>query len=100
MSLAGKLSRLSPRIHLAPEHPPTLAGQLGERLRERSRLIVREEFTGEQLDTMIRLYETTGQRVSEYVLAQREYVLIWAIVFLLAAEIVLLLVDLLSTAGN
>ena len=100
MSLAGKLSRLSPRIHLAPEHPPTLAGQLGERLRDRSRLIDREEFAGEQLDTMIRLYETTGQRVSEYVLAQREYVLIWAIVFLLAAEIILLLVDLLSTAGN
>ncbi len=100
MSLAGKLSRLSPHIHLAPEHPPTLAGQLGERLRDRSRLVDREEFASEQLDTIIRLYETTGQRVSEYVLAQREYVLIWAIVFLLAAEIVLLLVDLASTAGN
>ena len=100
MSLAGKLSRLSPRIHLAPEHPPTLAGQLGERLRDRSRLVDREEFAGEQLDTILRLYETTGQRVSEYVLAQREYVLIWAIVVLLTAEIVLLLVDLVSTAGN
>ncbi len=100
MSLAGKLSKLSPRIHLAPEHPPTLAGQLGERLRDRSRLVDREEFASEQLDTIIRLYETTGQRVSEYVLAQREYVLIWAIVFLLTAEIVLLLVDLVSTAGN
>ncbi len=100
MSLAGKLSRLSPHIHLAPEHPPTLAGQLGERLRDRSRLVDREEFAGEQLDTILRLYETTGQRVSEYVLAQREYVLIWAIVVLLTAEIVLLLVDLVSTAGN
>ena len=100
MSLAGKLSRLSPHIHLAPEHPPTLAGQLGERLRDRSRLVDREEFASEQLDTIIRLYETTGQRVSEYALAQREYILIWAIVFLLTAEIVLLLVDLVSTAGN
>ena len=100
MSLAGKLSRLSPHIHLAPEHPPTLAGQIGERLRDRSRLIDREEFVSEQLEIMIRLYETTGQRVSEYTLAQREYVLIWSIVFLLTAEIVLLLVDLLSTAGN
>ncbi len=100
MSLAGRLSRLSPHIHLAPEHPPTLAGQLAERLRDRSRLVDREEFAGEQIDTIIRLYETAGQRVSEYGLAQREYVLIWMIVFLLAAEIILLLVDLLSTAGN
>ena len=69
MSLAGKLSRLSPHIHLAPEHPPTLAGQIGERLRDRSRLIDREEFVSEQLEIMIRLYETTGQRVSEYTLA-------------------------------
>ena len=100
MSLAGRLSRLSPHIHLAPEHPPTLAGQLGERLRDRSRLVDREEFASEQIDTIIRLYETAGQRVSEHALAQREYVLIWMIVFLLAAEIILLLVDLLSTAGN
>ncbi|MEO2002073.1 MAG: hypothetical protein ABGW75_10660 [Pirellulales bacterium] len=100
MSLAGRLSRLSPHIHLAPEHPPTLAGQLGERLRDRSRLVDREEFASEQIDTILRLYETAGQRVSEHALAQREYVLIWMIVFLLTAEIILLLVDLLSTAGN
>ena len=100
MSLSGKISRLSPRIHLPPEHPPTLAGQLGERLRDRSRLIDREEFADEQLNTIIRLYETTGQRVSEYTIAHREYILIWAIVLLLGAEILLLLTDLLSSAGN
>ena len=100
MSLSGKISRLSPRIHLPPEHPPTLAGQLGERLRERSRLVDREEFADEQIDTIIRLYETTGQRVSEYTIAHREYILIWVIVLLLGAEILLLLTDLLSSAGN
>ncbi len=100
MSLSGKISRLSPRIHLPPEHPPTLAGQLGERLRERSRLVDREEFVDEQIDTIIRLYETTGQRVSEYTKAHREYILIWVIVLLLGAEILLLLTDLLSSTGN
>ncbi len=100
MSLSGEISRLSPRIHLPPEHPPTLAGQLSERLRERSRLADREEFADEQIDTIIRLYETTGQRVSEYTIARREYILIWVIVLLLGAEILLLLTDLLSSAGN
>ncbi len=100
MSLSGKIARLSPRIHLPPEHPPTLAGQLGERLRDRSRLADREEFADEQLDTIIRLYETTGQRVSEFTLAHREYILIWVIVLLLGAEILLLLIDLLPSAGN
>ena len=100
MSLSGKIARLSPRIHLPPEHPPTLAGQLGERLRDRSRLADREEFADEQLDTIIRLYETSGQRVSEFTLAHREYILIWVIVLLLGAEILLLLIDLLPSAGN
>ena len=60
----------------------------------------REEFADEQIDTIIRLYETTGQRVSEYTIAHREYILIWIIVLLLGAEILLLLTDLLSSVGN
>jgi len=100
MSLAGRLSRLSPRIHLPAEHPPTLAGQFGERLRDRCRLADREEFIDDQLEAIIRLYETCAQRTSDRLLAHREYVLIWVIVLLLAAEMVLLLVDLLAAAGG
>ncbi|MGA1618331.1 MAG: hypothetical protein ACO37F_07420 [Pirellulales bacterium] len=100
MSLAGRLARLSPRIHRPPEHPPTLAGQLGERLRDRCRLADREEFADDQLETIIRLYEGCGQRASDRMLAQREHVLTWVIVLLLAAETVLLLVDLLAAAGG
>lgn len=100
MSLAGRLARLSPRIHQPLHHPPTLAGQIGERLRDRCRLADREEFASDQLEPIIQLYEACGQRVSEHTIAHREYVLIWAIVLLLAAETVMLLVDLLaSTAG-
>lgn len=100
MSLAGRLARLSPRIHRPPEHPPTLAGQLGERLRDRCRLADREEFADDQLETIIRLYEGCGQRASDRMLAQREHVLTWVIVLLLAAETVLLLVDLLAAVGG
>ena len=100
MSLAGRLARLSPRVHRPPEHPPTLAGQLGERLRDRCRLADREEFADDQLETIIRLYEGCGQRASDRMLAQREHVLTWVIVLLLAAETVLLLVDLLAAAGG
>ena len=100
MSLAGRLARLSPRIHQPPQHPPTLAGQLGERLRDRCRLADREEFADDQLETIVRLYEGCGQRASDRLLAQREHVLTWVIVLLLAAETVLLLVDLLATAGG
>ena len=100
MSLAGRLARLSPRVHRPPEHPPTLAGQIGERLRDRCRLADREDFADDQLETIIRLYEGCGQRASDRMLAQREHVLTWVIVLLLAAETVLLLVDLLAAAGG
>jgi len=100
MSLAGRLARLSPRIHQPLLHPPTLASQIGERLRDRCRLADREEFADDQLETIIRLYEACGQRVSDGRLAQREHVLTWVIVLLLAAETLLLLVDLLAATGG
>lgn len=100
MSLAGRLARLSPHVHRPPEHPPTLAGQIGERLRDRCRLADREEFADDQLEVIVRLYEGCGQRVSDRILAQREHVLTWVIVLLLAAETVLLLVDLLAASGG
>ena len=59
MSLAGRLSRLSPHIHLAPEHPPTLAGiNLPNDSEIALDWLTVEEFAGEQIDTIIRLYET------------------------------------------
>ena len=100
MSLAGRLARLSPRIHQPPLHPPTLASQIGERLRDRCRLADREEFADDQLETILRLYEASSQQASDRLLANREHVLTWVIVLLLAAETVLLLVDLLAAAGG
>lgn len=100
MSLAGRLARLSPRIHQPPLHPPTLASQIGERLRDRCRLADREEFADDQLETILRLYEACSQQASDRLLANREHVLTWVIVLLLAAETVLLLVDLLAAAGG
>jgi len=99
MSLAGRLTRISPCIHQPLKHPPTLASQIGERLRDRCRLADREEFASDQLELITGLYESCGQRVSEHAIARREYVLIWVIVLLLAVEMVLLLVDLLASAG-
>jgi len=100
MSLTGRLARLSPSIHQPLHHPPTLAGQIGERLRDRCRLADREEFASEQLEPITQLYEACGQRVTEHNIAHREYVLIWVIVLLLATETVMLLVDLLASAAG
>lgn len=100
MSLSGRLVRVATRIHQPLQHPPSLTSQIGERLRDRSRLADREEFASDQLELIVRLYESCGQRISEYAIARREYVLIWVIVLLLTGEMALLLVDLLATTGN
>jgi hypothetical protein len=100
MSLAGQLARISRRIHDPAPQPPTLAGQIGERLRERLRLADREEAADGCLEVLTSHYEACGQRASDFTISRRESLLSWTIIILLAVETILLAVDLLSSQAG
>lgn len=95
-----RLVRLASSLHRPPVHPPTLASQLTERLKERSRLVERAEVLGDQMDVFERVYDMCAQRSSDYALSRKETTLEWIIIVLLSAELIVLLVDMLSTVGT
>ena len=100
ISIRRRLAGLSPAIHAPPVHPPTLASQLGERLRDRTRLAERHEQAVEKAELVERVAEACGQRAADLVIARRQLALEWAIVALLVAQTVLLLVDALASRGT
>lgn len=95
-----RLALLAPGVHPPPVHPPTLVAQVGERLRERSRLVERLDRATERSELAERVYEACGQRVSESGIARRQLGLEWTIVILLVIQTVLLLVDLLASRAS
>jgi hypothetical protein len=97
VALRARLARLAPHLDRPPTHPPSLAGQVGERLRERGRMTERAGFLADRLEVQERVYDLCGQRASDWSLARRSTTLEWAIVVLLAIETVLILVDLLAS---
>ena len=94
--LRSRIVRIDPAIHHPPVHPPTLASQLNERLKERTQLSERIEFLDDQLELLEGVYEMCAHRSSEFVIAQKEYRLGWIVIVLLATETVALIVDLLA----
>lgn len=100
LALRSRLARLVPAIHRRPNYPPTLAGQLLERLKERTRLAERIEWLGGQLEVFERVYEMCGQRASEFTLSRKETTLEWVIIVLLAMETIILLIDLMAKFGR
>jgi hypothetical protein len=100
VSVRRQLAALSPAIHAPPVHPPTLASQLGERLRDRTRLAERHEHAVEKTELAERVAETCGQRAAELVIARRQVALEWAIVVLLVAQTALLITDLFASRGT
>ncbi|MFM7244044.1 MAG: hypothetical protein ACKO40_07695 [Planctomycetaceae bacterium] len=97
VSLRRRLAVLATVLQRPALHPPTLASQLGERLRDRSRVVDRLEHAGEQADLLERVYSGCGDRVADYVSSRRHAALEWVIILLLAVEVVLITVDLLAT---
>lgn len=93
----ARLARLGPFVHTPHLHPPTLASQIGERFRERTRMMHRHEFLGEQLEVFERVYEMCGQRASEFKLARTGHMLEWAIIVLLVAQLLLAGFELLTS---
>lgn len=94
--LRDRLAALAPELHRPATYPPTLAAQLGERLRERARLVERAEFAAARAEIVAGVYEGCGQRAADFVLARRQNGLEWTIVILLVIQTVLLLADLLG----
>jgi hypothetical protein len=97
ISLRRRLAVLAPAMQRPAPQPPTLAGQVGERLRDRTRVIERIEHAVEQADLLERVYTACGDRVADYVTSRRHTALEWVIILLLAVEVVLIVVDLLAT---
>ncbi len=99
-SLQGRLARLTKQITQPAPQPPTLAGQIGERLRERLRVEERDEAADGELEVLSDHYDACGQRASDFMIARRENMLSWTIIVLLATETLLFAIDLLSNAGT
>lgn len=93
------LARVAADVRRTPPHPPTLAGQIGERLRDRLRLVDRLESLEGKAEIAEQVYATCGQRSSEFLIGRRQMTLEWIIILLLAMEGLLLMVDLLSSTG-
>lgn len=100
VAVRRNLARSAPAIHAAPIHPPTLASQLGERLRDRARLAERHELAVDRADFAERVSEACGQRAADLAIARRQLGLEWAIVVLLVAQTAMLLVEMLGSRGT
>jgi hypothetical protein len=86
-----RLARIEPHLY-EPGADLTAAGRkLGEELREKTRSEARLETVDGQLEVFEGIYEMSGQRMGEYRAARQEHVLEWIIIVLLAAEMLLLL---------
>ncbi len=75
----------------------SLAQDLGERLRDKARIESRMETLDGHLEVFEHVYEMASQRIGETRASRKEQNLEWLIVVLLAAEVLMLLLDLLWT---
>lgn len=94
------LVALGPAVHVPPVHPPTLASQLAERLRDRTRLAERHELATNHADFVLQIYEACGQRASEFRIARRQMSLEWVIIVILVAQMALMVVELVASRSG
>lgn len=98
--LRARLARITPAILSPHIYPPTLASQINERIRERTRMPQRLEFLSDQLEVFERLYEMCSQRASEYVIARRGNNLEWIIIVLLLFQTLFSLYEIMTRLGQ
>lgn len=94
------LARLTPQILVPYIYPPTIASQIGERLRERLRMPERLELVDERLNAQERIYDHCAERVSEYVVARKGHILEWVIIILLLVQTLFWIIEFLSSMGQ
>jgi hypothetical protein len=95
--LALRAARLAAPIHAPHVHPPTLASQVQERLRDRRHLAHRHETLTDQLGTFQQFYEGCWHRVNDHLLARSSRILEWTIIILLGLQILLFLYEILGS---
>jgi hypothetical protein len=88
ISIRSRMLRLSPHVHCPHIHPPTLASQVAERFRERTRLAHRHEIFDDQLEVFESVYDTCGQRASDFAQSRTGHILECIIIVLLLLQIV------------
>ena len=99
VSIRSRMLRLSPHVYCPHIHPPTLASQVAERYRERTRLLHRHEILDGQLEVFERVYETCGQRISDFVQSRTGHILEFVIIVLLVLQILVWGFEFLTTLG-
>ncbi len=92
-----RLARITPHLHQPRAYLSPLANQLLDRLREKNHVEDRAEALAAQLEVFERIYEMTSQKIGDFTAARKERTLEWVIIVLLAAEVVLLLIDILNS---
>jgi hypothetical protein len=100
LKIRVRLVRIGPLVHGPHVHPATLASQIGERFRERTRMVHRHDALGEQLDVLEKVYETCGQRASDFMLSRSSNTLEWIIIILLVVQTLLVGFEYLVTMGQ
>ncbi|MCU0705136.1 MAG: hypothetical protein MUF18_14280, partial [Fimbriiglobus sp.] len=96
LGLRARLTRVLPHILTPHVYPPTLASQVSERLRERLRQRHRVEMLQEQLEVFERVYDTLGQKASDYKANRKGHTLEMIIIVMLVAQLVLSLFSILT----
>lgn len=99
LGLRARLTRVLPYVLTPHVYPPTLASQVSERLRDRLRQRHRVEMLQEQLEVFERIYDTLGQKATDYKANRKGHTLEMVIIVMLAAQLVLSLFSIL-TAGE
>jgi len=92
-----RLTRIAPHLAQAQARLSPLANQLKDRLREKTCVEDRIEGVAAQLDVFERVYEMSSQRISDYKSSRQSHTLEWVIIVLLAAETLILFIELLWT---
>lgn len=96
----ARLARVLPYAHSPHVHPPTLASQVAERLRERGRMSYRHEALVEQMEVYQQVYELCGDRANEFKLTRSSNTLEWIIIVMLFAQLILAAFDILNSYGS
>ena len=94
------MARIGPYVHAPHVYPPTLASQISERLRERTRMMHRHEFLDEQLEVFHTVYESCAQRSSDFILARSAHTLEWIIIVILLVQTLFYAIELLAGTGT